>query len=150
MRRGEHSDARRFEPSPSVDGEVRACARLSVARRAAVPVQAQRRGVVAQCSAAGLHGASDEALNRFARVVSAARGEHGADIDRGGVALQYAVGEKHQAIARFKRQRLDAERVVRVDPERWVGLQRYFVDDAIAQAQWGRVAGVDDLSRAGT
>ena len=96
-----------------------------------MPVEAQCRSVVSECSSAGLDGGLDELLDGFAGMLGAGIDEHGANVDLGGFALQYAVGEEHQSVARFKRECLHAECVTGDDAERRIGLERHYVDDAV-------------------
>src|SRR6476659_10329601 len=86
------------------------CARVggSLSHRSAVPVKAHGGRVVVECACCRVQDCLDDVLHGFARVHICAGGEHGCDVDVGGVALDDAVGEEHEAVTGLQRQALDA------------------------------------------
>lgn len=68
-----------------------------------MPVEAQSGSVVVERSAGRLEDGLDEVLHGFPRVHLRAGRDHGLDVDAGPVALQDAVGEEDEAIARLQR-----------------------------------------------
>ena len=98
-----------------------------------MPVQAQRRRVVFELAPGRLEDGLDHVLHGFARMHLRFRQQDGVDVDVGDVALEHAVGEEDQPVARHERQRLHLVRVTRHDPERRVGPQRHGLDAPAAQ-----------------
>jgi hypothetical protein len=75
--------------------------------------------------------------------------DHGLDVDAGGVALQHAVGEEQEPVARLERQAVLAVLVGRQGPERRVDLELHPVDAPVAQPERQWTAGVHDGGRPG-
>ena len=101
---------------------------VAVPGRAAMPIETQRRGVVAQHAAALLEDRLSEVLHRLARVHVHASGEDGGDVQARGVALQHAVGDEHEPVAHLQRQRLHPVAPSGQQPERRVSLQTNLLD----------------------
>src|SRR3954453_6660742 len=112
--------------------------------RPAVPVKAQRCGVVAELAVGGIEDDLGQMLHGFARVQLAISGEDGGDVDALSVSLEHAVGEKQNSVLRQQRHRLYAILVTAVDTERRVSRERQALDPTVAKSQRWRMAGVDD------
>ena len=67
-----------------------------------MPVEAQRRGVVAEPATTDFEDRPSEILYRLARMHIGAGGQDRADVHERGVALQHAVGDEHQPVANLQ------------------------------------------------
>ena len=112
-----------------------------------MPVETQRRGVVAELATADFEDRPSEILYRLARMHIGARGQDRADVHERRVALQHAVGDEHQPVADLQRQRLHPIAASGSQPEWGVGLQAKLIDLPSPEPKRGRMAGVDDGRR---
>src|SRR3954469_2168771 len=113
-------------------------------RRPAVPVKAQRCGVVAELAVGGVEDDLGQMLHGFARVQLAISGEDGPGVAALRVSLVHTVGVEQNSVPRQQRQRLYAVLVAAVDTERRVSRERQTLDATGADAQRWRMAGVND------
>jgi hypothetical protein len=112
-----------------------------------MPVETQRRGVVAQFAAALLEDGPGEVLHRLAGVHVHAGGQDGGDVHARGVALQHAVGDEHQPVAHLQWQCLHPVAAAGLQPERGVSLQTNLLDPPGPKPQRRGMTGVDDARR---
>lgn len=103
--------------------------------RPAVPVKAQRCGVVAKLAVGGVEDDLGQMLHGFARVQLAISGEDGCDVDALSVSLEHAVSVEQNSVPRLQLQRLYAVVVAAVDTERRVSRERKALDAPVAEAQ---------------
>src|SRR5947209_1493620 len=82
--------------SPSA---VSSRAGVAVPGWAAMPIETQRRGVVAELATADFEDSPSEVLHRLTGMHVNAGGQDGADVHERGVALQHPVGDEDQPVA---------------------------------------------------
>lgn len=111
----------------------------------AVPVEAHRRGVVAECASGDFEDAVRQLTNRFSGVQGMGCGDDGGKVEGGSVAFQHAVGQEDDSIAGFELDDVLGVGGEGEHPERKVGRQVEGVDVAIACQIGGHVTGVDEV-----
>ena len=88
-----------------------------------MPIETQRRGVVAELAPACLEDRLGEVLYGLAWVHARAGGQEGSDVQAGGVPLQHAVGDEDQPIVHLQWQRLHPVAASGQQSERGVSIQ---------------------------
>jgi hypothetical protein len=112
-----------------------------------MPIETQRRGVVAELTATRLEDRLREVLYRLADVHVHAVGQDRGDVHARRVALQHAVGDEHQPVAHLQWQSLHPVAVSALQAERGVSLQTNVLDLSRANPKRRRMTGIDDARR---
>src|SRR3954451_20883547 len=113
-----------------------------------MPVKTEGGRVVFQRAVGRLKDRLDEVLYGFPRMHLRATREQHFDVDVA-VALEDAIGEEHQAVARLQRQMLHPVLMSAHSSERRIYFERDAVDPSVAHPQGQGMAGIDDLRRPG-
>ena len=104
-------------------------------RPAAVPVENQDGGVVAEVACGRAEYRRAEFVDDFAGMEVAGLAEGSGDVEARSVAFQHAVGDEGEPIAGLERELLYPERSARVQAERQVDVESNLLDAALAQPQ---------------
>ncbi|KUN33223.1 hypothetical protein AQJ27_50750 [Streptomyces olivochromogenes] len=114
----------------------------------AVPAQAHDGRVVLQVVVVGVDDRRDQSAGGLVGMQRGGAHDQVRQIEAVGVALQRAVGQHHQPVARLQAQRLDPVGVGDLEAERQIGFWNDLPHLPVPHAQWPRVAGVDELGLA--
>ena len=96
-----------------------------------MPIETQRRGVVAELATADFEDSPSEVLHRLTGMHVDAGGQDGTDVHKRGVALQHPVGDEDQPVANLQWQRLHPVAPPVPNPERRVSLQVKLIDPPV-------------------
>lgn len=104
-----------------------------VTRRPAVPVQAEHGGVVAQIAADDPQDGVAERVHDLAGMQVGGVAQRGVDVQIGGVPFEHPVGDEHDAVARFERERLQLDGSAGLEAKRQIDGQLDLLDPALTE-----------------